>query len=280
MYRELLQIRDVLFHIRAEIGAIRRMETIRCYDLELTCNPRYQDPRRLQCYALQVNSQDGEDGIIHEIFRRINTFNRIFVEVGVGNGTENNTAFLLSQGWKGFWIDGSDDFLRTISARRDLQDGCLTSYVSFVEKENVAGIFAHLAVPKDFDLLSIDIDQNTYYIWEALREFAPRVVVVEYNAAIPPDIDWKVQYVANRAWDGTQNFGASLKALEKLGSQLGYSLVGCEFHGVNAFFVRNDLLGDKFADPFTAENHYEPPRYGYASRRGHARTILDRQSAG
>jgi hypothetical protein len=149
--------------------------------------------------------------------------------------------------------------------------------VSFVEKENITALFTQIGVPKDFDLLSLDIDQNTFYIWEALHEFVPRVVVIEYNATIPPDIDWKVQYVANRIWDGTQNFSASLKALEKLGSHLGYSLVGCDFNGVNAFFVRDDLIADRFADPFTAENHYEPPRYQYIHRRGHARTILDRQ---
>jgi len=301
LYRELLQIRDALFQvrdalpqvrdalpqvrdalnrIRDEIAEFRTMEAIRYCDLELEYNPRYRESRRLHRYAFQVSSQNDEDGIIHEIFRRIGTSNRIFAEVGVGNGTENNTAFLLSQGWKGFWIDGSDAFLRAINARRDLQNGCLTSRVFFVDKENIAGCFEQLGVPRDFDLLSLDVDQNTFYIWEALREFAPRVVVVEYNAAIPPDIDWKVRYVANRTWDGTQNFGASLKAFETLGSQLGYSLVGCDFNGVNAFFVRNDLVADKFAEPFTAENHYEPPRYAHAHRRVLARTILDRRQDG
>jgi hypothetical protein len=139
-------------------------------------------------------------------------------------------------------------------------------------------LFEGLGVPRYFDLLSLDIDQNTFYIWEALHEFKPRVVVVEYNASIPPDIDWKVQYVAKGAWDGTHNFGASLKAFEKLGTQLGYSLVGCDFLGVNAFFVRDDLVADKFAGPFTAENHYEPPRFQcYSHRQGHPRAIMDRK---
>ena len=67
----------------------------------------------------------------------------------------------------------------------------------------------------------------------------------------------------------TQEFGASLKAFEVLGSRLGYSLVGCDITGINAFFVRNDLVKDLFAGPFTAENHYEPPRYGLCYRFGH-----------
>ncbi len=62
-------------------------------------------------------------------------------------------------------------------------------------------------------------------------------------------------------------FGASLKAYEQLGGKLGYKLVGCDFHGNNAFFVRDDLAGEHFAAPFTAENHYEPTRMSLAYAR-------------
>ena len=98
-------------------------------------------------------------------------------------------------------------------------------------------------------------------MWQALASFHPRVVVVEYNAAFPPDVEWVVTYRENATWDGSQNFGASLRSFQLLGEQLGYNLVGCDFTGVNAFFVRTDLCDSKFASPFSAENHYEPPRY-------------------
>jgi hypothetical protein len=239
-------------------------------------NPHIQDPRNLQRYGFQVNSQNLEDGMIREIFRRIGTSNRVFVEIGVGNGIENNTAFLLAQGWKGFWVDSSSEFLKVTRSRLDLQDGCLTSLVASVCAENAPVLLSELQVPTEFDLLSLDVDQNTFYVWEALHAFHPRVVVVEYNATIPPDLDWMVRYAADRTWDGTQNFGASLKAYEKLGRRLGYSLVGCDFNGVNAFFVQNELTADKFLVPFTAENHYEPPRYVFSRCWGHDKSILDR----
>jgi len=117
-------------------------------------------------------------------------------------------------------------------------------------------------------------------VWEGLREFRPRVVVLEYNSAIPPDVDWKVRYDSKRTWNGTQNFGASLKAFEILGRQFGYSLVGCELIGANAFFVRDDLVAGKFAEPFTSENHYEPPRYPMWHRRCFPSSILDRTGDG
>jgi hypothetical protein len=225
---------------------------------ELRRDPRFQDPRRLLTYAFQVNSQNGEDGMIREIFRRIGTTNRIFLEIGVGDGTENNTAFLLAQGWTGFWIDGSEKFIAKARSRGlDRQVAMMSAYVS---RENVGTLLAQLNVPAEPDLFSLDVDFNTYYIWEALAARRPRVVVIEYNASLPPDLDWKVRYQASALWDGTLNFGASLKAYERLASRLGYKLVGCDYHGNNAFFVREDLVGDEFAAPFTSENHYEPSR--------------------
>ena len=277
VYRELRQIRNYARHIHASLETIRTMQAIRCHDLELPSHPRYGNPLRLPQYAFQVNSQNGEDGIIYEIFRRIGNEDDVFVEIGIGHGFENNTAFLLSQGWKGFWIDGDDTFLKHIKANQDVSSDCLSPLVSFVDRENITDIFEQLGVHKTFDLLSLDIDQNTYHVWEALHAYTPRVVVVEYNAMIPSYIDWKVEYAADRVWDGSQNFGASLKAFENLGRRLGYSLVGCDFNGVNAFFVRNDLVADKFAEPFTAENHFEAPRYEFIHRRGHAPAFLDRQ---
>ncbi|MEK7316646.1 MAG: hypothetical protein AAB011_10720, partial [Candidatus Eisenbacteria bacterium] len=172
------------------------------------------------------------------------------------------------------WIDGSDASQRTLAAAGIGPDR-VRAVASIVTRENVAALFESLGVPAEFDLLSIDIDQNTYYVWEALRAYRPRVAVIEYNAALPADLDWKVVYDPKRMWDGTQNFGASLKALEILGASMGYALVGCDLAGTDAFFVRNDLVGAEFAAPFTSENHYEPVRYSLLARRGHRRGLLD-----
>src|SRR4051795_11525656 len=86
-------------------------EQMRMLDFELQRHPRYADPLRLFRQPAQVCSQDGSDGAVREIFRRIGITNRVFVEIGVGDGCENNTAFLLSTGWSGYWIDGDAGFL-------------------------------------------------------------------------------------------------------------------------------------------------------------------------
>ena len=256
--------------------AAQRMATLhRLLEFDLKDDPRFQDPKRLLKHTFRVNSQNGEDGLIREIFRRIGTTNRVFLEIGVGDGTENNTAFLVTQGWTGFWIDGNDGFIAKTQKRGfDAHIGLLSAFVS---KENIGSLLQQLTVPAEFDLFSLDVDFNTYYIWETLTAYRPRVVVVEYNAGIPPDMEWKVAYNPTAVWDGTWNFGASLKSYELLGARLGYKLVGCDFHGTNAFFVRDDLVGDKFAGPFTSENHFEPSRLALAYSRPVRNVVLDRQ---
>lgn len=289
--RELAQLREIHYKLR-DLGTkmdsqmiwnhvdgvqrFRDIELIRFLDFTIRDHPRYGDPLRLFRHEQAICSQNGQDGVIREIFRRIGTADRTFVEVGVGDGMENNTVFLLAQGWKGYWIDGDPRFVETLEATRDADEGYLKWLVSMITRENAASLFERLGIPREFELLSLDIDQNTYYIWEALRDYRPRAITIEYNAALPSDLDWKVRYVPDRVWDKSHNFGASLKAMENLGRERGYSLVGCDFTGLDAFFVRDDLVGDRFAAPFTSENHYEPPRYVYTNRRGHKLGILDR----
>lgn len=94
---------------------------------------------------------------------------------------------------------------------------------------------------------------------------------MEYNASYGPHLPWVMRCNPTHMWPGTNYFGASLKALERLGRRKGYSLVGCNFVGVNAFFVRDDLVADKFYEPFDAETHWEPPRYYLSLRRGFAK---------
>ncbi len=265
-----LPVLKELKRLRAEAEA-QGVERVRAHLDRLLAGERYREPGRLPRHEAQVFSQGGEDGAIAEIFRRVGTGSRTFVEIGVGDGLENNTSFLLWQGWSGWWVEGNEAYATAIrgSFRRPLAEGRLHLVQAFVRSDGIGDLFAGHGLPEECDLFSLDIDRNTYWVWAALRPFRPRVAVVEYNASLPPQVDWKVEDRPERTWNGSVYFGASLKALELLGRDLGYSLVGCSLTGGNAYFVRDDLTGDHFAEPFTAENHYEPPRYFLAQRLGH-----------
>jgi hypothetical protein len=257
--------------VREELQALRKLHCLEICARLREGKAAQEGPLGLHRFEHQVCSQHGEDGVLVEIFRRIGDGSRTFVEVGIGDGIENNTSFLHSLGWSGVWIDANPLPPPIPPELRFRQ--------SFVTKENAAALFTELAVPVEVDLCSLDIDQNTFYLWEALSAWRPRVVLTEYNASIPPSVEWKVNYEAGRVWDLTNNFGASLKAFERLGHRLGYALVHCEISGANAFFVRQDLVGERFAGPFDAETHYEPPRYSLDHNPGHRRSRLDREQS-
>lgn len=241
------------------------------YESTLLRDPRYSDPKNLARFERHVFSQFGEDGIIAEIFRRIGETTRTFLEVGVGSGIENNTAYLLFQGWTGAWLEGNEESVREIRRRfaRPIADGKLEIVETFVTAENIRSTIENLQLPREIDLFSLDVDRNTYWVWKSLSAFRPRVAVIEYNGHFPADIDWRVQYDARSSWNGSMHFGASLKALERLGDEMGYALVGCNTSGVNAFFVRRDLCGGHFEGPFTSEKHYEPFRQFLERKQGH-----------
>ncbi|MGH9405184.1 MAG: hypothetical protein ACRD3D_05010 [Terriglobia bacterium] len=248
----------------------------RRYD-ELLARPRYGDPKRLNRHEHKVFSQTGEDGIIAEIFRRVGVTNRVFAECAPGDGIENNTLYLLTLGWKGCWIESKLENVVRIAAvcKNKIDDGSLAVQQQSVTAENIESLFDNACLPLEFDLLSIDIDGNDFWVWKAIERFRPRVVVIEYNATFPPACDWVMEYDVGAVWDGTCNFGASLAALTRLATGKGYKLICCCVAGTNAFFVREDLVGDRFLGPFTAEAHYEPPRYYLISRRaGHMRRAV------
>lgn len=264
----------------ADLSALRSIMIDDYVSAHLHRNPRYQNPKRLNRHEYQVYSQNGEDGIIEEIFARLGETDRVFVEIGVQDGLECNSTYLLLKGWSGYWIDADRACVAAIRSKfaPAIDRQRLKLRQAFVTAENVERVLEQDGVPTEFDLLVIDIDGNDYWVWKALNRFRPRVVVIEYNALFPRHVRWVMKYDPAHVWGGTSHFNASLKSLELLGASKGYCLVGCNFHGVNAFFVRDDLVGDKFHAPFTAENHYEPIRYHLQKKDGFRRDFGDFES--
>lgn len=255
-----------------DTAAIRRtLHTLAVIELErsvkgLLSDPIYDDKRRLLPYGFKVYSQTDEDGILQEIFARIGETSRIFVEFGVDNGLENNTLKLLLEGWSGLWLEGSELKIEQINKKfKDvIQEGRLRVRHAFIDRENVNDWIGRFYA-QEIDLISIDVDGNDIYLLEALTVVNPRVIVIEYNAKFPPPLSIAQAYNATHRWRGTDYTGASLAAITKVAERKGYALVGCNIAGANAFFVRNDLLGDKFFPSHTPQDHYQPPRYHLGS---------------
>ena len=231
---------------------------------------RHLDPLSLTRSYAQVYSQNGEDGMLAEIVRRVGARDRFFVEIGIEDGRQCNTRLLLESGWRGLWIEGNVALAEQAIAnfRRYVDSGALAVCVGVIHPGNINAVLDRAQAPAAFDLLSLDIDQHTHNVWRALERPA-RIACIEYNASIPPSLPLEVPYDANAYWDGSNWFGAGLKALELIGAAKNLALVGCDLSGANAFFVAHEEAQGQFRAPFTAETHYQPPCYQLLAHAGH-----------
>jgi hypothetical protein len=190
----------------------------------------------LKSFGGKVFSQNDEDGIIERILADLDISNGFFVEFGVGPpwgrtffeaGLEANCRLLNRKGWRGLFMDSRELPTQAAVARE------------YVTPFNVNLLFWKYDVPANFDVLSVDIDGQDFWIWMNLLA-RPRIVVIEYNASIALERSCVIPLLAEFEWDGTDWFGASLAALDKLARSKFYTLVYA--NGVNAFFVRSDLF--------------------------------------
>jgi hypothetical protein len=159
--------------------------------------------RRPEWYGWKVFSQSDEDGIISEIFRRIGTTNKMFVEFGAEAGSENNTRLLLETGWTGLWIEGRPEYSDIIRANFQVRisSGELTFVERYVDGDNINELIKSAGISGEIDLLSIDIDSIDYYVFEAIDVIRPRVLCLEHNHTYPTPADWVMQYDTSYRWD-------------------------------------------------------------------------------
>lgn len=222
----------------------------------------------LYTYGFKAYSQSDEDGILAEIFRRIGTTNRVFVEIGLGTGNECNTRYFLEHGWRGQWIEGFPDYagaIRHEQAER-LSSGQLVFTPAYVTASTVNDLIRDAGITGEIDLFSLDIDSNDYHVFEALNVIRPRVVVLEHNHTFPPPQRYVMPRDDNYVWpnDGTPEstkYGASIQSMAELAKAKGYTLVGCGRYSPNGFYVRDDLVRWKFAGPFDPARMFNPLDY-------------------
>lgn len=226
---------------------------------------------KLRAKECQVFSQNGEDGLLLYIFSQIGITNKIFVEFGVETGRECNLANLaINFGWHGLFMDGNQK--NVTEARKHyhsigrFETNKINIQKCFVTKENINSSIINFGISGEIDVLSVDIDGNDYWIWEAIDCVNPRVVVVEYNASFGPTRSISVNYdpMFDRYGKHKSGWyhGASLTALSKLAQQKGYQLVGADSNGCNAFFVRSDIVKGALEEITAEDAFYPQPKRG------------------
>lgn len=238
--------------LRAQLGGLESREVARL------------PPDKIRDAEFRVFSQFGEDGIIQFLVQRVPIENEVFVEFGVEDYRESNTRFLLvHDNWRGLVLDAGEamhEFLRStgLAWRHDIE-----ARTTFIDRDNINGVIRDADVEGDIGLLSIDLDGNDYWIFEAIEVVSPRILVVEYNSTFGAERAVTVPYDpgfvrGEKHWSWLY-WGASLAAMATLANTKGYALVGGNSAGNNAFFVRRELLGD--IPEVRVRDAYQPSRF-------------------
>ena len=194
-----------------------------------------------------VFSQWGEDGIIDWILSRLPCIPKTFIEFGVENYNESNTRLLVvNHNWRGLIIDGCGNNIADIKTQDIYWRHDISAVHAFVTTSNIQEIIVQNGFAGDVGILSIDIDGNDYWVWKAIQCIHPCVVICEYNAVLgdqfPVTIPYSHDFLRSRAHCSNLYFGASINALCELGTSKGYVFLGTNSNGVNAFFIRKDLI--------------------------------------
>jgi hypothetical protein len=230
------QMQERLERIESQVAAVVRATMMRDTPADAVADI---DRRRFAYF-----SQHDEDGLLYALFGYVGVTNKSFVEIGCG-GNGGNSGFLAREcGWTGLMVDANKRAVKKAEALYDRRHVRFATRT--VSSGNVAALFAQFKVPREPDLVSVDIDSTDYWVFDAVAaNYRPRVVVVEYNsifgptaAVTIPDAD-----VYERPRSGIEHycFGASLSALTRLANTRGYRLAFTDPTGSNAVFVRNDL---------------------------------------
>lgn len=211
-----------------------------------------------------VFSQTGEDGIIQFLIAHLPNIQKTFIEFGVDRYTEANTRFLLKHDyWHGLVMDGGKSTIRYIKSDEISWRYNLISKRAFITKDNINQLISEAGFSGEIGILSIDIDGNDYWVWNAIQGITPTIVICEYNATFgdnyPITIPYQPDFDRTTAHFSHLYFGASLPALCHLADQKEYDFIGCNRIGNNAFFIRRD--SQHGFQPLTAKEGFMPAQF-------------------
>jgi hypothetical protein len=209
-----------------------------------------------------------EEGLMEHLFSVHAPAEKFCVEFGAGDGENFSLARNLIErhGFGALVIEGDETMAETLIGRYR-SNPRVRALRAFVSRENIVSLFRQANVPARMALLSIDIDGNDYYLWEAIAsEYRSDFVCIEYNASFAPGREFVISYDAGFRWSGDDYFGASFSSLVRLGETLGYRLIHCSSGGDNLIFASADIAEKFSSSRMAPEALYQLPQYGRFGR--------------
>lgn len=184
--------------------------------------------------AKNIYSQNGEDGILEEIFKRIGAVNMWCLEVGAADGILfSNTRSLIEKGWNAILIEkDKDHFNRLVENCKDFPSARLfCDSISVNGEKSLVNFLQAAGAPNEIDLICIDIDGQDWHVWNQLDKYRPRVVLIEYDPGVANE-----EFIPAIGGGGQ----AGLKAITRLAVSKGYHVqIITEY---NVICVRDDFV--------------------------------------
>ena len=144
-------------------------------------------------------------------------------------------------------LDGSDAHKRWLEGHPTGWRQEIKAVTAFIDRDNINRLIGGAGIEGDIGILSIDLDGNDLWILEAIDVVSPRILILEYNATFGPEaavtVPYDPSFVRGEKHSSNLYWGASLAALTRTAKAKGFSLVGSNRAGNNAFYVRDDVVG-------------------------------------
>jgi len=188
-------------------------------------------------YKKNFYSQNGEDGIIQKIIDDLNLNKKLFVcEFGAWDGKFlSNIFYLVKKNLaKAIMIESDKNKFKDLikTAKKYPNITPINKFVSPTGNNSLDIILEEYNFPYDFDILSIDIDSNDLEIWENLKKYEPKILIIEINSSIVPGI--------KQRHNSKQNLlGNSFTSTLEVANKKKYTPIA---HTGNLILVRNDLI--------------------------------------
>lgn len=186
----------------------------------------------LHHYESRWWSQHGEDGIIQKLTSLLD-INHSFIEIGAHFHEANCLKLMQHHKWRGRFFDDFHEFKP------------LGFHKAWVTVSNINSLIltatAELKLTPQLGILSIDVDGNDIWLWNAINSAYcdPSIVIIECNGNFGIDKALTMPYEENHRWDIKSEVGSTPLSLFYMGYMRGYDLVYIEKTGANMFFVHN-----------------------------------------